>query len=360
MSEVIKLEFTCTTITPLFLNGASQDESALELRPPSIKGMLRFWWRALKGIDDIEKLQEDENFMGSSNQKIGKSKFSIKVVKPSFDNSEICLSLDKSLGIAYLLYSTTMLSKRSFVKPGTKRKIIFYFYEKDNSFLNEMLYSFWCLSFLGGIGSRSRRGAGNFFLDLEKPAQNQEIANLFNTLKITTPEQLKKFFEDSISKITSEMNSESSGKYPVLKKSKIFIFDPKNDWKTALEDIGKPFRDFREKHQNEINVTPNFGIPINHRSTQTLMGAGIKNNGKVEKFLDRSASPLIFKVVQTGKGTFFPIIVWLSSSPLAPENYNIMDKKGNNIGKIEASIIDKFIKFIRDKDKRAEEVTINE
>ncbi len=38
------IKFTLETITPLFLAGA--DGQTPELRPPSIKGMMRFWWRA--------------------------------------------------------------------------------------------------------------------------------------------------------------------------------------------------------------------------------------------------------------------------------------------------------------------------
>lgn len=38
---------TFSVNTPLFLGGAAPQGGAPELRPPSIKGVLRFWWRAL-------------------------------------------------------------------------------------------------------------------------------------------------------------------------------------------------------------------------------------------------------------------------------------------------------------------------
>ena len=34
-------------VTPMFLGGAATTEVADAIRPPSIKGALRFWWRAL-------------------------------------------------------------------------------------------------------------------------------------------------------------------------------------------------------------------------------------------------------------------------------------------------------------------------
>jgi len=42
-----KLIFTLETITPLFLSGT--DQSVVELRAASIRGHLRYWYRALLG-----------------------------------------------------------------------------------------------------------------------------------------------------------------------------------------------------------------------------------------------------------------------------------------------------------------------
>ncbi len=39
------ITFECETITPMFL--ARADGKTPELRPPSIKGLMRFWWRAM-------------------------------------------------------------------------------------------------------------------------------------------------------------------------------------------------------------------------------------------------------------------------------------------------------------------------
>lgn len=39
---------TFQIVTPMFLGGASSDELADTIRPPSVKGALRFWWRALQ------------------------------------------------------------------------------------------------------------------------------------------------------------------------------------------------------------------------------------------------------------------------------------------------------------------------
>ncbi len=80
------ISFECETITPMFLSGA--DGRTPELRPPSIKGMMRFWWRALHGHLAIEKLKEKEaEIFGASDEKIGRSKFSIQVFRALGQNS---------------------------------------------------------------------------------------------------------------------------------------------------------------------------------------------------------------------------------------------------------------------------------
>ncbi|MBX5459388.1 MAG: type III-B CRISPR module RAMP protein Cmr1, partial [Thermogemmatispora sp.] len=44
---MLKATFDIKVITPLFLAGANQAE--VELRPPSLRGPLRYWYRALIG-----------------------------------------------------------------------------------------------------------------------------------------------------------------------------------------------------------------------------------------------------------------------------------------------------------------------
>jgi len=48
---VKKVTFECEVITPMFMAGA--DGRKPELRPSEFKGMMRFWWRAAKAMDNI-------------------------------------------------------------------------------------------------------------------------------------------------------------------------------------------------------------------------------------------------------------------------------------------------------------------
>jgi len=69
--------FECETITPMFMYGA--DGKTPELRPASIKGVMRFWWRAICGHLELEDLKEQEGEIFGDTDK--KSSFSIKMSK---------------------------------------------------------------------------------------------------------------------------------------------------------------------------------------------------------------------------------------------------------------------------------------
>ena len=49
-------EITLKVITPMFMLGA--DNRTPELRPSEFKGMMRFWWRAIKASNDISNLRK--------------------------------------------------------------------------------------------------------------------------------------------------------------------------------------------------------------------------------------------------------------------------------------------------------------
>ncbi|MFQ5900776.1 MAG: type III-B CRISPR module RAMP protein Cmr1, partial [Thermodesulfobacteriota bacterium] len=127
--------FDCKTITPMFLTGAKGEP---ELRVPSIKGAMRFWWRAVRGIDDIKRLNKEENeIFGGTGETEGRSKIAIRVMykdkelkdkrgsqlKDNYNltwkfNPESRTLEGKDAGIGYLLYSTVFNSPTQYLKDG--------------------------------------------------------------------------------------------------------------------------------------------------------------------------------------------------------------------------------------------------
>jgi CRISPR-associated protein Cmr1 len=80
-----QIVFECESITPMFMYGA--DGKTAELRPASIKGVMRFWWRAIHGNLSLEKLHEKEGEIFGSTER--RSSFSIKIEHHKFNSKEI-------------------------------------------------------------------------------------------------------------------------------------------------------------------------------------------------------------------------------------------------------------------------------
>jgi CRISPR-associated protein Cmr1 len=339
--------FECETITPMFLAGA--DGRTPELRPPSIKGLMRFWWRAMNGhLSDLKK--EEGKIFGASDEGIGRSKFRIRV-KEQPPRGNIVKNLGEEIpyeertskkGVSYLLYSVLMLNKRPYIKSNTPFSISIS--SSDPQPFQEAVHSFAFLTFFGALGTRSRRGAGSF--RVKNVIYNQENYNeLFDTSGVRTKEQLKDHMDSKLRPLITHTRNTS---YSILSGSKIYIFDSKSNWKDALETIGKPFLDFRGDNENHISDTPNFGFPILHRRNfKTLMGAGPESfrknhRGNVIDFMERRASPLIFKIIKTDENNYFPVIIWLRGD-LIPPDYKIMNKKGGNIKQPDEGIVRTFL-----------------
>lgn len=360
------ITFTCETITPMFLSGA--DGQTPELRAPSIKGALRFWWRAVNGhLGESLKKREIEIFGGIDGDKGRKSTFSIQILKtPSeqqigdnlWDIVEHNIPYkggkptptNNTKGVAYLLYSTFMLNSKEYIKPNTE--FVFKLIINNPSHTNEIITAMKGLVYFGGLGTRSRRGGGSFWVKniicshLLK-AKEEELKTIFCKESINNKENLSKQIKE-ILKIKDSLRND----YSHLKEAKIYIFSPKNitekskskDWINALELIGKPFSKFRESTKHIVDETPNFGFPILHRSTKITMQAGLtvkKANLKKEDLLERRASPIILKLIKVNKDFVFPVIIWLSGE-LIPANYEIMDKKGGNYASPNNEILSYF------------------
>ncbi len=78
------ITFTCETITPMFLSGA--DGTTPELRAPSIKGALRFWWRAMNGHLSLSELKKQEGEIFGDNN--NRSKFTLFIKEVNLQKGE--------------------------------------------------------------------------------------------------------------------------------------------------------------------------------------------------------------------------------------------------------------------------------
>ncbi len=168
------ITFTCEVITPMFLAGA--DGQTPELRPASIKGAMRFWWRAMHGNLGLDELKKKEAMIfGGAGDNQGRSKVIVRILAPQPSKSSIPLpvrlmSTYKKYninGLDYMAYGMLKFDRnerkniliRSYIGPGESFRLCLVV---EKQYSNEILSALYLLSEYGGLGAKSRNGYGGF------------------------------------------------------------------------------------------------------------------------------------------------------------------------------------------------------
>jgi CRISPR-associated protein Cmr1 len=202
MTRTVELEATYRIVTPCFSGGANHDA---ELRLPSFKGVLRFWWRAWAWAHynrdlEIIKGREDKLFGGPAT---GQSRVLLSLVngaQPRILPKDAILPAPGRRGTVgegarYLGYGVMHAADaRSGVKAGQLQRACllaphdFTVHLRCRSVDDEMLESvtaaLTALGLLGGIGARSRKGYGSLCLQSlrvdgqERWSQPQSVQDL--------------------------------------------------------------------------------------------------------------------------------------------------------------------------------------
>ncbi len=221
-----KKEYTIEVITPMFLAGANEKKA--ELRVPSIKGMLRYWWRATAGIENIEELykKESEIFGNTENKSmvsfLVKPDKNFKTSKQLFKGKTFMVQSKKRkippLNILhYLAYGPIVYNKgnvveKEYIKPGSRFNLIV---KAKKDIFPEVERALTYLINFGGLGARSRNGFGSMF--------SKDIRKL-----------------NHIDKSGNFKSFTSLSMY-----SKLIKFTPQITWENALSDIGLAYREAR-------------------------------------------------------------------------------------------------------------------
>ena len=170
--------------TPAFLAGASQGRDDCELRPATLRGLLRWWWRTMHTAHlDREKLRCLETAIWGDAQSGAALALSLRSEGPVdlqlFDKNAIA---ERSLGdgkwhtgIHYLAYGMDETKRRVreqrwFVIPGARWTVSLSARQGrlDSSHipaaevLRQGVAALWLLCRYGGVGPKSRKGFGSF------------------------------------------------------------------------------------------------------------------------------------------------------------------------------------------------------
>jgi len=184
------ISFSCEVITPMFLAGA--DGRTPELRPPSIKGAMRFWWRALHGHLPLSDLKQQEGQIFGDTQ--GRSIFNIltHVVH------EKDIKKDYKSPVPHKDRGFTLPC----IMPGSTFEVHFRFPGKHGHWnLDKTAKLFELVTLLGGFGKRVRRGMGSVdIIESSDPKWKKKPASLehiFELISSFTPHYALR--EDDIS-----------------------------------------------------------------------------------------------------------------------------------------------------------------
>jgi len=311
MEEII---FELETVTPLFIAGAVQRNIENEgLRAPSLRGLLRWWFRAIMGgmtSIDCLKILENEIF--------GSTKISSTV--------KIKTTIEEISSLKFIKEEYYMKYYRHCYAPGSKFEA--YIYSRDKTKLNIALCSLWAAIILGGVGGRSRRGGGSLRV-VKVNNNNTRHAQLDKSLPTfiiegSNAKEVGNSISENLSKVYDLFANyckfqncfcppKTKPNFCILSKETASIHvlqhprDPYRDYKDGLNYVFQKYRQF--KHSR-------------------LLG-GIS---------PRKASPLLIGILKTNRGYFVKLVEFYTSV-LQNENQgdlkNIFDKLNKELGKIE-------------------------
>ncbi len=254
----------------------------------------------------------------------------------NFDKSTKSLT-GKDAGIGYLFYSTVLPNReKSYIKPNFNFNIELSSFDEDA--FKQALASLWASIYLGGFGTRARRGGGNVCIESINGSNTSELDFI---LKGENSDEIGNWIVKNfeIAKRFINSNNAWAFSYTNLCFSRFIISKNSfNSWKEALNDIGMIYSNFRKKRKNQIFDTAVFGLPVMHD------GFKIKIEGKES---NRRASPLIIKILSSN-GKYWWMVLRLfgeflpEKEPLAKKR-KVGDKwKIEKTQKPDYSLIDEF------------------
>jgi len=292
-----KITFRCRVLTPLFLSGAdgAKRDAVPELRAPSLKGAMHFWWRAVQAEKDLEWLKKTEaGIFGGVGEKEGKSIFRIRIpgtvslrtanfqLLPHHSGGGDCFCAARRGG------RCNKGMRRRAISPGQEFLVEFFYDRPLMVFPPERLRALFTLtSILGGLGKRSRRGFGSFEInavDGRKLGREVTLEYIQELLDILAPDKY------CVEKNSIVINGACAGQYPFIRE--IAIGRQYGSAEELLRTVGRASHDHDEDY------------------------LGFAGKGK------RLASPVYVSVV-SGGDRFRPVITTLNTVLEIPISGNI-------------------------------------
>lgn len=346
-------------VTPLFMGGANQE--AAEWRPPSIKGLLRYWYRACHYAEKGQSPGEARIF-GGTDEGEGQGLFLLHSVRPPAGQVP-GTDVEKLFGrpgqpLSYLGYGIVQRNKSARGQGSVERNVtargallgdaelVFRFRPAStDADIEAVLGSLWLLCHVGGMGSRSRRGLGSVtWLDsemvqagadgLQGGAEVREQGVGTNQGGATSGpaapdpwewprqaanvEQLEQDIRSVLARLCPQPPGQGTVYTAFCKGTRILIGSPASTWETALQAVGQALQNHRTyrhqppgypedhdlvytfAHTGRAAAAPRrtvFGLPHNYFFSHDKMSVSVDPVGGNGN-VNRRASPLFIHIGQ--------------------------------------------------------------
>lgn len=265
MGRLRTLNVDVTAVTPLWMGGAGYQA---ELRPPTVRGCMRFWFRALAGGllgESLADVWQAETAVYGSTQRT--STFGVLLDGQPQIVQSVAGVADNLPGIAYMYWSLFQ-QKRSAIAVGERFRLqlrsrpfnLAPVQVKGQTLTAELGFelaaaSLWLLFRLGGVGGRTRRTAGGMRASAEPEGWPTSLPPLVS--QATTPAELAVELGRGIHQVRRlvpwpEQPMNDIASYDLLhpRVCQLYLTDKTfPTWWEAVNWSGEVFRAFRIAHK---------------------------------------------------------------------------------------------------------------
>jgi len=388
MSILKEFRVTLETVTPLFLGGAETrgkpnpleayqrngrtyykaknvQGGDPELRPPTFRGALRYWLRALAGEStggNLDVLHDIENnVFGSAASEQGRSS-SVRVLirEPKLQPAKLYekqptehvkkngTTIPQPTGRDYLYWSMAESGgnnklryqpPKKYYPEGTTFEMVLSAMFQNETALQKAAAALWMLVHFGGIGSRSRRTAGSL-----SAVNSADYSGLKFILQSKTPRSIANELYDGLQKAQALIGLDAkpvktipfdmvSLHYDVFQSWVLGPWDTSAEAVTAIGRSLRDFRTYRNPDHDEVFRWLNgeaistveraaFGLPIPYKYSSRNKPEGVIQGRK--DVIERRASPLWLKVTKTGSSPAkYVVVATLFKSEFLPKGQKL-------------------------------------
>jgi len=237
--------FDIHVVTPLFGGGvkASENDPITVIRGSSIRGHLRFWWRATRGaaFETWKDLRKAEEEIWGSSERASKVNIQINIKNPG---KSIFNYTEEKRNI-YPDYALFPFQGMGNTPPKKCQENILFNLQLSfpRKYQKDIYAAIWAWINLGGIGARTRRGVGSLYSANFSP----KLTDCGNSIQETQQkiqswyEQRLKYYEIELSSSNNTLKTKDWPLVPSKISTDAIQQNPIRCWKAALDHL-KLFR----------------------------------------------------------------------------------------------------------------------